>query len=387
MKIAIIGPEFPPSTGGEQEYAAQVASELCRRGHRIVVFTRVENVGCDKDYEVRHVLHGHQWFDRQILVAVNEFDLVHAMNAAWCWVVTLGKPTFLSIHGNDFIDPNPVYGYDIKKRFNLPKGDRLDFWLAQKRTRAMMNECLPYCRSIFANSDYTRRVFLSRYPTCEGRVFKTGVGVGARFIDAPQPQRRQTRELNILTVCRLSEPRKNVDLVLRALARLKPDFNFRYTVVGEGDQLKPLVQLSVELELAERVRFTGRIPDSELRSYYQEADLFVLLSGVLSKSFEGFGIVYLEANAMGVPTMALRAAGAAEAVDEGRSGFFVENEDLASVERGLRSFLSGERMFLAENCRRFAAKFSWENIVERFECSYERALGHSESAQSAVVKS
>lgn len=386
MKIAIIGPEFPPSTGGVQEYAAQVALELCRRGHRVVVFTRMDNVGRDQGYEVRGVLRGHQWYDRRSLAAVSEFDLVHVMNAAWCWVVGLGKPTFISVHGNDFINPNPVYGYDIKKRFNLPKGDRLDLWLAQKRTRAMMNECLPSCRSIFANSDYTRRIFLSRYPTCEGRVVKTGVGVGARFLNAPQRPSRRTEELGILTVCRLSEPRKNVDLVLRALARLKPDFNFRYTVVGEGDQLMPLVQLSAELGLAERVRFTGRVPDAELCSYYHEADLFVLLSGVSSKSFEGFGIVYLEANAMGVPTMALRAAGAAEAVDEGRTGFFVENEDLASVEKGLRSFLSGDRMFMAENCRRFAAKFSWENIVDRFECSYESAFCHLDSVQSAVVR-
>lgn len=375
MNVAIIGPEFPPSTGGEQEYAAQVALELHRRGHRVVVFARAGNIGRDLGYEVRDVLRGQQWCDRGILSAVNEFDLLHAMNAAWCWVVTLGKPTFLSIHGNDFINPNPVYGYDVKKRFSLPKGDRLDLWLAQRRTRVMMKKCLPRCRSIFANSDYTRRVFLNRYPGCEGRVLKAGVGVGARFINVPRPVRRGRTEPSLLTVCRLSEPRKNVDLVLRALARLKPDFDFRYTVVGEGDQMGPLVQLSVELGLAERVRFAGRVPDAELCSYYHEADLFVLLSGASSKSFEGFGIVYLEANAMGVPTMALRAAGAAEAVDEGQSGFFAENDDLASIEIGLRSFLSGERVFLAENCRRFASKFSWGNIVEAFERSYESALG------------
>jgi glycosyltransferase involved in cell wall biosynthesis len=184
----------------------------------------------------------------------------------------------------------------------------------------------------------------------------------------------------MLTVCRLSEPRKNVDLVLRALARLKSDFGFRYTVVGEGDQKWALTQLAAELGLADRVRFTGRVADAELRSHYQGADLFVLPSGVSSTSFEGFGIVYLEANAMGVPTMALRAAGAAEAIDEGRSGFFVETEDIESIEAGLRSFLSGERAFRAEDCRRFAARFSWADIVGLFERSYDAALRRSEKA-------
>jgi glycosyltransferase involved in cell wall biosynthesis len=379
MRIALIGPEFPPSTGGEQEYAAHVASELHRRGHHVVVFSRVGNVGRDRGYEVRDVLRGRQWLDRRTLASLDEFDLLHALNAAWCWVATLGKPTFMSIHGNDFINPNPVYGYDIRQRFHLPKGDRLDFWLAQRRTQAMMDACLPRCRSIFSNSEYTKKVFLGRYPACEGRVVRAGVGVGEAFVDASTPVRTRGRVARILTVCRLSEPRKNVDLVLRALARLRSDFDFHYTVVGEGEEKLALTELAKELGLADRVRFTGRIAEGDLRSHYQQADLFVLPSGVSSKSFEGFGIVYLEANAMGVPTMALRAAGAAEAVDEGRSGFFVEKEDIASIEIGLRSFLSGERAFKAEDCRRFAAGFTWSDVVGTFECSYEHALGREKA--------
>jgi phosphatidyl-myo-inositol dimannoside synthase len=374
LRIAIIGPEFPPSTGGEQEYAAHVASELHGRGHRVVVFTRIGNVRRHNGYEVRAILHGRQLCDREALARLNEFDLVHALNAAWCWVATLGKPTFLSIHGNDFINPNPVYGYDIKKRFNLPKGDRLDFWLARKRTQAMMVACLPRCRSIFANSEYTKKVFLRRYPACEGRIVRAGVGVDEAFVDASMPVRTRGRLTRILTVCRLSEPRKNVDLVLRALAQLTSNFEFHYTVVGEGEQKSALRQLAIELGLGDRVCFTGRVSEADLRSHYQQADLFVLASGVSSKSFEGFGIVYLEANAMGVPTMALRAAGAAEAIDEGRSGFFVENEDITAIEVGLRSFLSGERAFKAEDCRRFALGFTWGNVVGTFERAYEHAM-------------
>lgn len=374
MKIAIIGPEFPPSTGGEQEYAAQVALELHRRGHRVVVFSREGNIGRDSGYEVRAVLRGFQWCDRQALAAMSEFDVLHALNAAWCWVATIGKPTFLSIHGNDFVNPNPVYGYDIKRRFNLAKGDRLDHWLAQRRTRVKMKYCLPLCRSIFANSNYTGSIFLNQYPACKGLVVNVGVGVSNIFLGALPIVKTRSLAPKLLTVCRLSEPRKNVDLVMRALARLKSDFNFRYTVVGQGDRMLELTQLARELGLAERVRFTGCVSDAELRDYYQQADLFVLPSGASSKSFEGFGIVYLEANAMGVPTMALRAAGAAEAVDEGRSGFFVENEDVTSIESGLRSFLSGEKVFEAENCRAFATRFSWGNVVDAFERSYESAL-------------
>jgi phosphatidyl-myo-inositol dimannoside synthase len=370
MKIAIVGPDFSPTTGGEAEYAAQVALGLLHRGHQVVVFTRKGNVGRDEGYEVRDVLQGRQSCDREAIQGFCDFDVVHVINSAWSWVARFGKPTFLSIHGNDFISPNPVYGYDLKTRLGLPKGDGVDFWLAVRRTRVMMRKCLPLCRLIFANSDYTKNVFLRKYPFCRGRVVKAGLGVSSMFIDGPTSFRTEASAGNLLTVCRLSEPRKNVDLMLRALARLKSEFAFRYTVVGEGHLRRDLKNLSVELGLADRVRFAGRVGDTDLRSYYEDADLFVLPSGISETSFEGFGIVYLEANSLGVPTMAVRAGGAQEAVEEGRSGFFVEEPTVAAIEKGLRDFLSGERTFRSEDCRQFAAQFTWARVVERFEQAY-----------------
>jgi glycosyltransferase involved in cell wall biosynthesis len=371
LKVAIVGPEFPLSTGGESEYAAQVASGLHRRGHKVVVFTRKENAGRGEGYDVRNVLEAKHSCDRQIMYQLSAFDVVHVLNSAWCWVAVLGKPTFLSIYGNDFINPNPVYGYDIKTRLGLPKGDRLDFWLAVRRTRAMMLRCLPMCRRVFAISDYTKNAFLQRYPACHGRVIKAGIGVSARFIESPVSFRMKTSAERLLTVCRLSEPRKNVDLVLRALGRLKSEFPFSYTIVGEGNLRRDLETLSLELGIADRVQFAGRVADADLISYYQGTDLFVMPSGISETSFEGFGIVYLEANAVGVPTLAVRAGGAQEAVREGRSGFFIEEATVPAIENGLRSFLSGKRTFRSEDCRQFAAEFTWDRVIDKFEQTYK----------------
>ena len=132
----------------------------------------------------------------------------------------------------------------------------------------------------------------------------------------------------------------------------------------------------MELGLADRVSFAGKVADDDLRSYYEDADLFVLPSGISESSFEGFGIVYLEANALGVPTMAVRAAGAQEAVEEGRSGFFVEESTVAAIEKGLREFLSGERTFRPEDCRQFAAQFTWARVIDRFEQAYHTEIAN-----------
>jgi phosphatidylinositol alpha-1,6-mannosyltransferase len=370
LKIAIVAPEFPPEAGGMQEYAAQVAAGLHRRGHRIVVFSRKGNIGLDDDYEVRDILQGKQSRDRQAVDKFRNFDIVHVMNAAWCWVSNFDRPTFASIHGNDFLSPNPVYGYDLKARFALPKGDRVDFWLACWRTRRMMEKSLPQCGAIFSNSNFTKDLFLQRYPRCRGNVIKAGVGVSHFFLESTTSSRARGFTASLLTVCRLSEPRKNVDLVVRALARIKSEFMFTYTIVGDGGLKGGLVHLCAELGIADRVKFAGEVSRASLRSYYQDADLFVMASGQSETSFEGFGIVYLEANASGTPTMAVRAAGAREAIAEGRSGFFIEEPTVAAIEGGLKSFLSGSRTFSAENCRRFAEEFTWDRVLDRLEEAY-----------------
>jgi phosphatidylinositol alpha-1,6-mannosyltransferase len=368
LKIAIVAPEFPPEAGGMQEYAAQVAAGMHHRGHRIVIFSRKGNIGVGENYEVRDILQGKQSRDRHAVDGFKSFDVVHVMNAAWCWVSNFDVPTFASIHGNDFLSPNPVYGYDLKARFALPKGDRVDFWLACRRTRRMMEKCLPQCGAIFSNSNFTKDIFLQRYPKCRGKVIKAGLGVSNFFLEATT--RRERGISKLLTVCRLSEPRKNVDLVIRALARLKSEFMFTYNIVGDGDLKGRLVRLCAELGIADRVKFVGAISRAALRSYYQDADLFVMASGQSETSFEGFGIVYLEANASGTPTMAVRAAGAGEAIAEGRSGFFIEEPTVAAIEGGLKSFLSGSRTFSAENCRRFAEEFTWDRVLDRLEEAY-----------------
>jgi glycosyltransferase involved in cell wall biosynthesis len=258
-KIAIVAPLFPPSTGGQQEYAAQIALGLHRRGHEVVVFTLKGNIGRAEGYEVRDVLQGRHSSDRKIIQELVHFDVIHVTNAASSWVSTCAKPVFLSVHGNEFIRPDPVYGYDLKARLGLPKGDRVDFWLASWRTRVMMRRCLALVRRIFAVSEYTKSAFLRRYPHCRRRVISAGLGVSSFFLDAPLSSRKEVSCIRLLTVCRLSEPRKNVDLVLRALAHLKSDYAFRYTVVGEGYLRSNLTALSVELGIADRVTFAGKV--------------------------------------------------------------------------------------------------------------------------------
>jgi phosphatidylinositol alpha-1,6-mannosyltransferase len=189
------------------------------------------------------------------------------------------------------------------------------------------------------------------------------VGVGAHFFGVEwQPAADGVPRL--LTVSRLSERRKNVDLVLRALARLKDRYLFRYTIVGGGHDRPRLEALAGELELSERVRFAGFVEQGDLLDAYAHADLMVLASSVSPASHEGFGIVYLEAAASGVPSLAARVGGAAEAVEEGVSGMYVEEPSVDALAAALAEFLGGGVRFDRDACRRFARRFMWANVVD-----------------------
>lgn len=238
-------------------------------------------------------------------------------------------------------------------------------------TRRMLRRSLPNAGALLANSRYTADVLIRLHPACAGKTRITHVGVDPKFFDVRRA--RPNTVPRLLTVCRLSERRKNVDLVLRALAGLKERFDFEYVIVGDGELRAELEHLVGALGLAARVRFTGRVSDDALRGLYAQADLFVLPASIIPGSHEGFGIVYLEAAASGVPSLAARLAGAAEAVAENRSGFFVEVPDVASIREALARYLSGTVHFNTDACREFARGFSWARIADAVETTYRVA--------------
>ncbi|MGA7802286.1 MAG: glycosyltransferase family 4 protein [Gammaproteobacteria bacterium] len=370
MRVAVVAPEFPPELGGMQTYALEFAKELAGRGHNVTVFTRphadgeLELPGVD----VRPELKLSRRSDRRLL-SIYRFDVWHVMNAAYAWLALETGGVVVSVHGNDFLRPYiPMVRVKFKRYPWLWRADasldrlerRWNKWL----TRRLVNRALPRTTAILANSRYTERVLLEQYPRCKGRTSAAMVGVAGTFLEQPfstQPVHDVTR---MITVCRLSEARKNVDRVLLALAALKERYPFHYTVVGEGPLHAELESLSAELGLSDRVTFTGKVSDDALKEMLSESDLFVLASSVLPHSHEGFGIVYLEAAACGTPALAARQAGAAEAIEDGVSGYFVEEPTVDQLTRALGRFLGGEIAFDRAGCRNFARGFSWARVVD-----------------------
>jgi len=368
MHIGIVTSEFPPDIGGVETYAAEFAQSLAAMGHKVSVFVH-------KKHQITKQATGITLFpllgfsrqlDRPHLLS-SDVDAWHVMNAAHSWLaLETDKPVVVSIHGNDFLNPYPLtirppfssYLWRLKKLIKP-----LDIWLSRKLTQSMLHKALPAARIILSNSTYTQDVFLKKFPQCQGKTLISYVGVGERFLASPLTNKNNATP-HFLTVSRLSEPRKNVDKVLQALGKLNSQFDFRYTVIGDGSEKLSLEATANKLGLAEKVTFLGRQPIEQVIDSMAATDLFILTSSTMANSHEGFGIVYLEAAACGTPSLATHQAGAIEAVGNERSGFFVEEPTVENIKQALARFLTHEYSFNRHACREFASGFTWQKVVE-----------------------
>jgi phosphatidylinositol alpha-1,6-mannosyltransferase len=303
---------------------------------------------------LRYTWHGCQ------LVRRERIDLVligqlHLAPVGWLVGRLTGRPYAISLHGSA-----------LSRYWHL----RLVRW----PILALLNQA----RFLMVNSDFTRRQYLERGVRANQRFVRVYPGVEAeRFAAAADPQPIVRRhglagKAVILTVARLIEW-KGQDMVIRALPRVLAAVpNAVYVVVGQGSYLETLRRLTAELGLAEQVIFAGLIPDEELPLFYAAADVVVMTSREIRPGMpiEGFGMVYLEANAAGRAVVGTRLGGAPEAVLDGITGLLVDPTDPTRIAEAIVRLLTNPdlagQMGQAGRARAMH-EFTWENQVGRLQ--------------------
>jgi phosphatidylinositol alpha-1,6-mannosyltransferase len=170
----------------------------------------------------------------------------------------------------------------------------------------------------------------------------------------------------LLSVGRLTR-RKGHDHVLYALARLKRR-DLAYVVLSDGELESELHAMTRDLGLEDIVKFVGPVDARELPRYYAAADVFVLANRTLADGdVEGFGLVFLEASAAGLPVLAGRSGGVPDAVNEGVSGLLVDGS-VGEIAHALERLVDDPalRRRLGHDGRQWVReRFSWERAAER----------------------
>ena len=313
MKIAQV--MLDPNYGGAQRYFADLCLELAARGHSVLSIIRKNSVLESElisvdNIEVAIVNNRFGWYDpfatNHIQIALNRFqpDIVeaHLSRAAFLTgkIKPAGKwPLIAKTHNNingkyyrkmDVIVPTTTQAAKSEYHRNIPQ---------HKFTKVIPN---------FSGLKPVSKVVK---PARIDTIFAAG-----RFVE-----------------------KKGFNVLLEALADLKAmDINFSLQLAGDGPKFSALRAMSIELGLDEHVQFLGRRND--IPNLMKNADLFILPS-----LREPFGIIVLEAMAMGTPIIATRSEGPLEVLDE-NSAILVDKGDKAALFHGLRKAIQDP-----ESCR------------------------------------
>jgi len=192
-------------------------------------------------------------------------------------------------------------------------------------------------------------------------------------------QRRQPEAPVVFSVG-MVKPRKGYHISLTAFARLQERFPAAvYQIVGRppDDSYRTHLEDIIRREKLRGVRFLGTLDPAHLDRLYRDASVFLLLSQEVDRYFEGFGLVFLEAGAYGLPCVGSRSGGIPDVVIDGENGFLIDPTDADAAGRAMIRLAEdpalSSRMGLAGRER--AEHLTWERYAEEQWEAYGRLLG------------
>jgi glycosyltransferase involved in cell wall biosynthesis len=168
----------------------------------------------------------------------------------------------------------------------------------------------------------------------------------------------------LLTCARLvaSERYKGIDEVIEVLGDVAQRVpHVAYLVVGDGDDRARLERKAIDLALADRVRFAGYVEETEKADIYRLADIYVMPS-----RGEGFGIVFLEAMACGLPTIASKLDGGREALLDGKLGRLIDPANRTELREAIFEAFANPAAFNSAGVRAFSLEHFRRRIYDLF---------------------
>jgi phosphatidylinositol alpha-1,6-mannosyltransferase len=172
----------------------------------------------------------------------------------------------------------------------------------------------------------------------------------------------------VLSTLARMEPRKNHSMGVRVLEKLRAEgLPMAFVCAGDGQERVRLEEMVAAAGLQAWTRFPGAICDQEKRLLLSASDIYAMPSIQVNEMIEGFGIVFLEAAAAGLPSVCGNTGGQPEAVLDKETGIVVDGRDLDEVAAAVRSLAidPGLRHRMGERGRLWATEHAWENVVER----------------------
>lgn len=234
--------------------------------------------------------------------------------------------------------------------------------------RWLAGQLIRHASRVSTLTKFTQELLIKSFPDAREKFYLTPGALRTDFVVVPSKPARSGDRIVVLTVGRL-HPRKGQLLTLRALQSLAPEVRTRleYWIVGRPSKNDYEEELRIAAAASDfPVSFLGNLPDEELAEIYERADIFAMTSVNYGHSVEGFGLVYLEAAAHGLPVVAHDVGGVPEAVNDGVTGLLVPPGRPAQLAAAFERLIHDAplRHRMGDAGRKWAGRNCWKESAE-----------------------
>jgi glycogen(starch) synthase len=391
VRILHLSWEYPPLVyGGLGRHVHALAEAQAAAGHDVVVLTQNPgDVAVPLDEVVNGVRVVRVPHDPPAIPMSELLAWVLALNHAFARAgMRLGRTWVPDVlHGHDWVVAHAgaalrqEYGVALVATMHATEAGRHQGWLPNEFSTAIHTTewWLSYeARRVITCSQHMRweveRLF--ELPAGKVDVIPNGIDVSEWTTTPNEVAAARGRYAGagplVLFAGRL-EWEKGVHTLVAAMPRLRRRFpGLRLVVVGKGSQLEALQELTVTLRVSRAVEFTGWLTEGWLRAVSAAADVAVIPS-----VYEPFGLVALEAAALGTPLVVSDTGGLAEIVVNGETGLTFPPLDAAALADAVTAMLRDEvlsRRVVREARDVLARDYSWPDIAARTATTYDRAI-------------
>jgi glycosyltransferase involved in cell wall biosynthesis len=367
MKVAMIGWEYPPfKAGGLATHCYGLTRSLADKNVKVFFFmpkTKEKTKSDRSNLEIVEVGETEVFpYDRPDAKEIGGqfYDAVAMYNAlvvSKVQEIARSQDGYDAVHCHDWLTMKA--GAEIKEKLGIPfiltvhstEYDRSGWLYPNQWFIDIEREGMEKADRIIAVSHFTKRVIVEKYGINPDKICVVHNAV----YPIPEGHKKEI----VLFLGRLTI-QKGAEFFLRAASRVKdyePDA--RFVVAGTGDMLPQLITQAIDMGISDRVVFTGRLTDDEVRHIYGISSVYVMPS-----VSEPFGITALEAISAGTPTIASKTAGFSEAFNNCLRVDFWDTDEMANKIISLLRYPPLHTTLKKEGQREIDL-FTWDNVADK----------------------
>lgn len=356
MNILLATNEFPPFKGGVANYYSHLADAWPKEDNFFVLNNNQNELIAAEGF----------WPWRRSFRAIKERIKKEAVDyvlvgqilplGTVVWALSLFQPLKYAVffHGMD-----------------------LSYSLRRPHKKLLTRLIIKRANKIICANSYVKAQIAKYYPSGSAKALVINPGISEN-IPEPRPELldhlkinyglREEGRINLFTLGRLVK-RKGVDKVIASLNDIPEELSARlkYFVAGSGPE-EEYLKAAVPPRLKDKVIFLGELSEEEKWAWLGLTDIFIMPARDIKGDYEGFGIVYLEANLCGRPVIAGASGGVSDAVVADFNGLTVDPEDESSIRGAIIRLATDEdlrRRLGRQGRERALEKFNWPALAKK----------------------